>query len=462
MEGAPIGIGARRRWRPPGSPSPAASRRARSSPPRASGPSCSTSVAAFVLKTRLRSRPLKPPGAPRGPGAALGAFPRTPGGPPPNLGCRGSPAAKTHVRYQEASPESGESRERAPDELARPTHCYMNPRAPNEGRAPPPDPLFQTPRTANSPSFPSQEDLYRPRPDYLEAVQRDGMSPQWRPKIMAWFDQLGDSFQLKAETLAMATNYLDRYLSRRSCGNVSFQLASIASIFLASKIEETRPFRTSDFVTLSDGLFTASDLRLMELELLCTLKWHLNPPTVHAAAHLLAGLLEDIPAAAGPCVDHEEVADRACAYADKVRADAAFLEYPPSMVAVATVICALKATDAPIDVVQAWMARVEQVRLPYADAPDASARVMKCGLRILELNGLGDELRDVDACAADAEVEAAMQSEFTEASDASSSLDDLSDRNSPSSVMEIDSANWQGPDLRAGAHFFPDGKTRAY
>jgi hypothetical protein len=55
-----------------------------------------------------------------------------------------------------------------------------------------------------------------------------------------------------------------------------------------------------------------------------------------------------------------------------------------------------------------------------------------------------------------------MQSEFTEASDASSSLDDLSDRNSPSSVMEIDSANWQGPDLRAGAHFFPDGKTRAY
>ena len=73
-EGAPIGIGARRRWRPPGSPSPAASRRARSSPPRASGPSCSTSVAAFVLKTRLLSRPLKTarghraaPGLPSGP-----------------------------------------------------------------------------------------------------------------------------------------------------------------------------------------------------------------------------------------------------------------------------------------------------------------------------------------------------------------------------------------------------------
>jgi len=286
-----------------------------------------------------------------------------------------------------------------------------------------------------------QEDLYRPLPDYLETVQRDGMSPQWRLKIMAWFDQLGDWFQLKTETLVMATNYLDRYLSRQSCDKVSFQLASIASIFLASKIEEVRPFHTSDFVALSGGLFTASDLLLMELELLCTLKWHLNPPTVHAAAHLLVGLLEDIPEVEGRSVNLLVVADRACAYADKVRADAVFLEYPPSMVAVATVICALKVTAAPIDVVQAWMARVEQVRLPYTYALDASARIMKCSLRILELNGLGRDLRDVDACATDAEVEAAMQSEFRKAHDASSSsLDDLSDRNSPSSVMEIDSA----------------------
>ena len=110
------------------------------------------------------------------------------------------------------------------------------------------------------------------------------------------------------------------------------------------------------------------------------------------------------------------------------------------------------------------MACVEQVRLPYADAPDASARVMKCGLRILELNGLGDELRDVDACAADAEVEAAMQSEFT-ASDASSSLDDLSDRNSPSSVVTGRSTRPTGrarTSARAPQDLFPRRKTRAY
>ncbi len=65
-----------RPWRPPGSPpSPVASRRARSSPPPACGPSCSTSVAQSH-KTRLRSRPLK---TPRGHRAAPGL----PSGPAP-------------------------------------------------------------------------------------------------------------------------------------------------------------------------------------------------------------------------------------------------------------------------------------------------------------------------------------------------------------------------------------------
>ena len=182
----------------------------------------------------------------------------------------------------------------------------------------------------------------------------------------------------------MATNYLDRYLSRRSCGNVTFQLASIASIFLASKIEETRPFRTSDFVTLSDGLFSAADLRLMELELLCTLKWHVNPPTVQAAVHLLLALL-------GTCgahdLDLELVAQKALAFADLVRGDAAFLQYPPSMTAVAAVICALKQARAPMAVVGAWTRAVNDARLPYARAPDATAQITQCGLALIQLAG---------------------------------------------------------------------------
>ena len=58
--------------------------------------------------------------------------------------------------------------------------------------------------------------------------------------------------------------------------------------------------------------------------------------------------------------------DRACRYADLARSDSRFLHYPPSMVAVAAVICALKHANAPVARVNAWMRRVDAARLPYA------------------------------------------------------------------------------------------------
>ncbi|KAH8046828.1 N-acetylgalactosaminyltransferase 7 [Aureococcus anophagefferens] len=142
----------------------------------------------------------------------------------------------------------------------------------------------QTRTTAKGPYVLAlSEPTYAARPDYIEAVQKHGMVVDWRLKIVAWFDQLGDAFDMKPETIAMATNYLDRYLSRRSCGGVNLQLAATASIFLASKVEEQRR------------------------------------PTV-----------------GGPRRRH----------ADRSRSDLAFLAFPPSMIAVAAVLCALRARRA--------------------------------------------------------------------------------------------------------------------
>ena len=73
-------------------------------------------------------------------------------------------------------------------------------------------------------------------------------------------------------------------------------------------------------MTLSDGLFSGSDLRLMELELLCALKWHLNPPTIQASVHGLLTLFDD-----RFDVDVAAVGRRALASADRVRGDVHFL-----------------------------------------------------------------------------------------------------------------------------------------
>ena len=93
--------------------------------PRAARPSPRSTKHDFPLSLfpRARGSP-RPRGCPRGP-------PHAPTRPSPEFGVPGQPPRQAaSVRYRKPSPESGESRERAPSTLSRPTHSYMNPFAP--------------------------------------------------------------------------------------------------------------------------------------------------------------------------------------------------------------------------------------------------------------------------------------------------------------------------------------------
>mmetsp|Transcript_13985 Transcript_13985/g.45643 ORF Transcript_13985/g.45643 Transcript_13985/m.45643 type:complete len:342 (+) Transcript_13985:126-1151(+) len=280
------------------------------------------------------------------------------------------------------------------------------------------------------------EELYQPRATYISDVQVDGMTEGWRHKITVWFDQLAESFKMSTETLSVAANYLDRYLSAESCGSLKFQLASVASIFLASKVEEARPFKTADFVTLSDEIFSAADLRLMELELLCTLKWHLHPPTFHTFVNLLVLLFDKRQ------VDFEAVCVNALRFAESTRLHADFIKYPPSMIAVASVMCALKQLQVHPDVVTTWMHLVNQCHLSYASRPDATRHVTECGLKLIQLEGAADLVHAQDS-AVDAEVEHATSSVSNDENnqDQPPDEDDPAERKqagTPTDVMDIE------------------------
>ena len=160
------------------------------------------------------------------------------------------------------------------------------------------------------------------------------------------------------------------------------------------------PFFKADFVTLSDGIFSAADLRLMELELLCTLKWHLNPPTFHTFINLLTVLFDE------GDIDLELLASRSLRFAESTRLHVDFIKYPPSMIAVASIICALKQLDVRADVVTKWMHLVNQCHLTYAQRPDATKQVTECGRKLIDLVALsGGGLDSSMSC--DAEVESA-------------------------------------------------------
>ncbi|KAH8079575.1 hypothetical protein JL720_9322 [Aureococcus anophagefferens] len=349
----------------------------------------------------------------------------------------------------------------------------------------------------------SSEALYAPRSDYIDAVQRDGMSEAWRTKIMAWFGQLGDSFKLKRETLSSATNYLDRYLSRRSCGNVNFQRVAgvrkkspaAAAAPAARPTARFPPFpsddpRTSTRETAPEnatgarpqarvhrvhlpreqdrGDAAVPDVGLRDAERRPLQRERPAADGARAALHAQVApepadgaRVDPQPARAlrRPAAEARGVGTRALRYADLVRGDVAFLQYPPSMIAVASVICALKQMGAAVGLVSDWMVRVHDCHLPYTDRPDAAQLITECGLKLIALDGDGplgggaDDAAwpddrsacDGDGDGVDGEVERATSGgaplvaahasddEGDEGTDAS----DM-DRTSPNNVMDVD------------------------
>ena len=56
------------------------------------------------------------------------------------------------------------------------------------------------------------------------------------------------------------------------------QLVGVAAMFLASKIEEVYAPAISDFVYITDNTYTDSEIRNMEMKILCALDFDLCKP----------------------------------------------------------------------------------------------------------------------------------------------------------------------------------------
>jgi hypothetical protein len=237
---------------------------------------------------------------------------------------------------------------------------------------------------------------------------------------------------MKSETIAIATNYLDRYLSRRSCAAVELQLAATGCIFLAAKLEEARPFRTSDLTALSGGLFAAEDLRVMEMELLVVLNWYLNPPTANACVFQLSVLVDR--------VDAKAVEAEALRYCALARGAYGGLRFAPSLVAVAATVCALRRQGADLADVRRFLAVVTALDLPYARAPGAAQAFHDCGTMLLEAE---EDARAAGDAAADAEVDAFNDS--PDASDDDGDVMDDDDDHAPSPIDVADALAYATP-----------------
>lgn len=101
-----------------------------------------------------------------------------------------------------------------------------------------------------------------------------------REKMCEWSYRVCDHFKVPRNIVAIAFSFLDRFVNRCSCDRTAFKLASMTALYLATKVFNGRQLSIATLAELSRGEFDACHISEMELIMLRTLDWKLNPPTV--------------------------------------------------------------------------------------------------------------------------------------------------------------------------------------
>ncbi|MEE6472448.1 hypothetical protein FKM82_009607 [Ascaphus truei] len=119
---------------------------------------------------------------------------------------------------------------------------------------------------------------HRPKVNYMR--KQPDITAAMRTILIDWLVEVGEEYKLNCETLYLAVNYLDRFLSCMSVLRGKLQLVGTAAILLAAKYEEIYPPDVDEFVYITDDTYTKKQLLRMEHLLLKVLAFDLTVPTI--------------------------------------------------------------------------------------------------------------------------------------------------------------------------------------
>ncbi|KAL5640256.1 hypothetical protein ACGC1H_007505 [Rhizoctonia solani] len=115
-----------------------------------------------------------------------------------------------------------------------------------------------------------------PNPVYMSA--QPDLTWEMRGILMDWIIQVHSRFRLLPETLFLATNIIDRFLSMRIVSLVKLQLVGITGLFVASKYEEIMAPSVQNFLKVSDSGYSEQEILQAEKYILRTIGWDLSYP----------------------------------------------------------------------------------------------------------------------------------------------------------------------------------------
>eukprot|EP01079_Euglenida_sp_SAG-EU17-18_P002030 gene2030-3024_t len=115
---------------------------------------------------------------------------------------------------------------------------------------------------------------------HKQGVQAE-ISPKMRSVLIDWMVDVHLKFKLHPETLFLAVDILDRFLSVKTVQRSKLQLAGIGSLLIASKYEEIYAPTLRNLITISGNAYSRNDLIHMELVILHELKYEITRPTAY-------------------------------------------------------------------------------------------------------------------------------------------------------------------------------------
>lgn len=122
-----------------------------------------------------------------------------------------------------------------------------------------------------------EEVLCTASPGYMD--RQAHVNAKMRGILVDWLVSVQQKYKLKAETLFLAINLIDRYLEVRATARRHLQLVGVTAMLIAAKFEEMYPPQISDFVYVTDKAYSKEDIVKMEVTMLTALDFKICRPT---------------------------------------------------------------------------------------------------------------------------------------------------------------------------------------
>ncbi|KAL2810464.1 cyclin-like protein [Aspergillus granulosus] len=115
-----------------------------------------------------------------------------------------------------------------------------------------------------------------PNPHYID--HQPDLEWKMRGILVDWLIEVHTRFRLLPETLFLAVNLIDRFLSAEVVALDRLQLVGVAAMFIASKYEEVLSPHVANFSHVADETFTDREILDAERHILATLEYNMSYP----------------------------------------------------------------------------------------------------------------------------------------------------------------------------------------